>query len=482
MKRINQNYFSRIIGIATCTLMCVFASFSQEEEFTPAPVIVKDKALKSQISKHYVVCTDNIDRNFSGLEETHLRGKMLKRKESIYDLISEGKLIYTGELYEYVQGVANKVFAEDRKVYLIRSESPDAYNIGDDNLFVHIGLLERLSNEDELAYVLGHLIAHNELDHFEERMVGAMNLHEDAVMEELIEKIKMKEYCPVSDMSRLMVPWVLTRDLTSKKQETDADAFACLKMKDAGYDPSKVGGVFEILDHNESNITGTSFDINRILGLEQMRSNFSKELNFAAASASVVVKVGGSEIDKLRLHAFSVDRKKAFVKTFGENAENLADETYLTYQGFARKEVIVHAIKEGEIEVALFYLFQVHQQDSTDLFSRKLIPFCFAYLGLEKKRDQSEKPVGFESLESNENYNRTISFLESLEVEQCIEITEYWNTRVERDLEKYLKNANEAVLSLIKEDIQTFDLQLMRENDPRYSYLPEVLKKLAKNK
>jgi hypothetical protein len=481
MMRNNQNYFKKSIGIATCLLICAFVSFSQEETFFPAPILTKDKELKSYISKHYVACTENIDRAYDGFEESHLREKFSKRKESLYDLISEGKLIYKGELYEYVQGVANKIFPESRKVYLIRNEAPEAYNIGDDNLFVHLGLLQRLSNEDELAFVLGHLIAHNELDHFEERMLAYKNVYESDELRVLGERVELKEYCQVAAITRLMVPWVLTKDAITESQETAADIFAIDKLKNADYDPTMVGRVFDILDYNEANLVSETFDINRILGLKSMRSNFSTSLNFTA-SPSATVQISGAEMEKMRVHAYGTDRKNAFLKEHGESSEPLADESYLVYQVFARKEVIINAIETDQIEVAIYNLLLLHDEDSTDLFTRKLIPFCFAYLGLQKTREQITLPEGAESLKSNENYNRTIYFLESLTPDQCVEITEYWNSRVDRKLEKYLKNADEAILSLIKDDKQTFDLQLMRENDPRYEYLTDVLDRLGKYK
>jgi hypothetical protein len=218
------------------------------------------------------------------------------------------------------------------------------------------------------------------------------------------------------------------------------------------------------------------------LGLKSCKSDFADALDFELeASLGTFAKKKDSLEDMLRTHPFSEDRKAAFIKEFTIDTADYVDETYLKFKGFAQKEVIVNAIMDRSIDRALFYLLQAYEKDSTDLFNRKLIPFCFAYLGYEKIKRRAGNLVNTQSPYSDENYNRVIHFLRKLSPEQCFEITRLWNSRVEPDLEKYLSNSNEAILALAERDDETFQLRKERETDPCYYYLQTILEDLSNN-
>jgi len=76
-------------------------------------------------------------------------------------MLKNGLLITEGDLYDYVQRITDKItkasgVATKRKLYIVRKNSPNAFNMGDNSIFIHLGLIYRMNNEAELAYVIGH--------------------------------------------------------------------------------------------------------------------------------------------------------------------------------------------------------------------------------------------------------------------------------------------------------------------------------------
>ena len=102
-------------------------------------------------------------------------------KKATHQLFSQGllpPLVKDPKLVKYVTTVANRVAAHsDLKVplhvYLLDSKTINAFSIGGGYLFVYRGLLGAVQDEDELAGVLGHEIAHIVCCHSERKMKQA---------------------------------------------------------------------------------------------------------------------------------------------------------------------------------------------------------------------------------------------------------------------------------------------------------------------
>jgi Zn-dependent protease with chaperone function len=102
-------------------------------------------------------------------------------KEATKQLFSQHvlpPLVKDPKLVRYVTRVANRVAAHSDlhvplHVYLLDSKTINAFSIGGGYLFVYRGLLGAVKNEDELAGVMGHEIAHIVCRHSERKMKGA---------------------------------------------------------------------------------------------------------------------------------------------------------------------------------------------------------------------------------------------------------------------------------------------------------------------
>ena len=81
-------------------------------------------------------------------------------------LYQSGMVLFNDEVSNYLNGIKD-ILIKDKpelkdkiRVYTIKYESVNAFTTPDGGIFVNIGLLARLQNEDELAFVLAHEIAH----------------------------------------------------------------------------------------------------------------------------------------------------------------------------------------------------------------------------------------------------------------------------------------------------------------------------------
>ncbi len=121
----------------------------------------------------------------------------------------------------------------DHDMYVIEDETFGAFTIPGGNIYITTGALDVLSTDDELAFVLGHELGHNEN-------------HHTAEIARLIRYVEQLEGGDVLDQLRSF----FTRhraQYCNPSDELDADIAAIYLMYAAGYDPERAVSVMQLL-------------------------------------------------------------------------------------------------------------------------------------------------------------------------------------------------------------------------------------------
>jgi predicted Zn-dependent protease len=170
------------------------------------------------------------------------------------------------------------------KVVVLQSEEVNAMSAPGGFVLISTGLLRRLSNEDEVAAILAHEVAHIEKRH------GLSSISPGKLNEALkaLGVVAGSLYCGQVVQQALavlnatvneLVDTLVTRGF-SREQEYEGDQRAVSILQRAGYDPHALIGALESLEHPDHNFTGGWFSthpspedrIARILGLIQASS------------------------------------------------------------------------------------------------------------------------------------------------------------------------------------------------------------------
>jgi len=119
-------------------------------------------------------------------------------------------------------------------------ETVNAFALPGGQVFITVGLLKRLQNEDQLAGVLGHEIGHVVARHSAERMAK----------EELTQGLTSAAVVAAGDYNSAQMAQVIGNLINMKygrDQELQSDILGVRFMIDSGYDPEQMIGVMEIL-------------------------------------------------------------------------------------------------------------------------------------------------------------------------------------------------------------------------------------------
>lgn len=397
--------------------------------FNLSPIVSEDKILLKENDLRTENAIKSVDSQ-NKKEKALVNESIEDRKLSFERMLEQGMLIYSGDLYTYVKNLSDQVVSNcgiQRKieVYLVREESPNAFATGDDRIFIHLGLLTRITSEEQLRFVIAHELGHNELNHFEQKVKDYAQLQLNDSIQSRIKEIRQLEYAHVSELNKLMTPWILANKEKSREMEYAADNFAFEQLSVSGINLANSVRVFDIMEKFESEIDTLHFDLVGLLNIEELKLDYRKVLNPKNSSSLGSFEVEKDTLDDLlRTHPYSLERKKQFIERLGiDSVANLTTQ-YSDNVKMALMELVNSNLYHREFDRAVFNLLLLRKHNPSDPFVRKYLPFCFAYLAHAKEKFQAGKLISNQSPKNNDNYNDLIFFLRHLTTEQCIEIAQ----------------------------------------------------------
>lgn len=173
----------------------------------------------------------------------------LQTNYAVDQILYSGTILINDSMGMYVNRVADSLLANDPETraklnfYILRSTVVNAFATDRGSVFVTVGLLTRLHNEAELAFVLAH-----EIIHFKRRHV----------LTGYIEGVQMAQgqgkYSATTAENRF-----LKRHSYARAQETQADEEGFDMLVASNYDPHAAIGAFQILTMADFPFTDEDF-------------------------------------------------------------------------------------------------------------------------------------------------------------------------------------------------------------------------------
>lgn len=188
------------------------------------------------------------------MEANGARGREKKVKRQFYletsfvidDLLQSGLVLFSDSINEYFHAIMRPVIKGDQakflsevKFFILRSPIVNAFAAPNGMVFVNIGLLARVENEAQLAYILAHELTHISHKHALNLLLNAKGITARSGSDELVSRSGFE--------SSIVEQRRYNRDL-----EIQADEKAALQILDSKYDVSTLDQVFDILKYSES--------------------------------------------------------------------------------------------------------------------------------------------------------------------------------------------------------------------------------------
>jgi predicted Zn-dependent protease len=175
---------------------------------------------------------------------------VLQSTFAIDELLLSGDVLFNDTIGKYVNKVADELLKDDLELrkklnfYIVKSSYVNAFTTERGAIFISLGLISKLNNEAELAFILSHEIIHYQENH---------------ILNGYLETSKIKKekgkYKGQSIKEKL-----LSRSNYSKELELEADNKGFYLFTQSKYDPTAAISAMEVLKYSSYPIEDKVFD------------------------------------------------------------------------------------------------------------------------------------------------------------------------------------------------------------------------------
>ncbi len=208
-------------------------------------------ALLAKLEKRYTADVEKLPKpNRKDLGEIYA-----ERYLFLTDGIEDGLFLFNTEFNAYYQAILDEIFrtnpaipAKDIRLLISRDPSPNALCLGEGTLLLNIGLVRRLENESQIAFVLCHELAHYTLNHVNNAIQRYVeNLNSKKTQQE-IRAIARSAYGRNEKAMQLLQGMVFTDRRHSRLHESEADSMALIYLRNTAYDEREALRCLALLD------------------------------------------------------------------------------------------------------------------------------------------------------------------------------------------------------------------------------------------
>jgi predicted Zn-dependent protease len=293
-------------------------------------------------------------------ESTFLLTEKIRQKYFIQDDSLED---YVRDVMENI--VLNNLLKKQRRIILL-SKSPyvNALCYANGIYIVTIGLLGRIQSEDQLAFVLAHEMAHDELEHIRGKItiMAKANFKKrsaEQVRKIMDETVKLED---IEDFKKLL--YGISK--YNRANELQADSLALNMLDRAGYDKRQSISVLTVLDSSMS----LKYNIGAELFLPLHCDEYPFQISWLNDRLSLYSRTDRAlpfmySSDSLRTHPEIEFRKNRLQNmldqyTYGANYHRWEHEASITT--LAEFETIESAYDSKQYDICLFYCLQLLSQ------------------------------------------------------------------------------------------------------------------------
>lgn len=412
-----RNHLSQIILFL---LFCPIA-FSQQAETVESLV-------------EYVTISSSdlpVHPEFTRKQEDLYKEHHLEKVKSEIALLKEDALIINGPVYAYVNQIFRKIIennpsiSQTSKLVLYRTNSFNAFTMGDDVVFFHVGILADLKSESEIALVLAHELAHNFLGHVEQAITATVLLETDEELNEELKAAVHQDYGQVTALNKVMIPRILESKATSQKHEFEADSLGAVYCKNAGFSLEKGIAMFRAMDYHGS-ANSEPLDLHELP--EEFQALFAKKTANYSRIGSLGTFENNDELEPyLRSHPYDKDRYYKLASQYGitdslETISRQPDSVFNTIHPEILDLAIEISFEERSFTETIFLEIRNYAKYGDQPEYRTELSSLFSVLAFLKERRRAGSLLLLQNPKRPEDFDRFCCFAQSISPAECTAI------------------------------------------------------------
>lgn len=416
--------------------------------YTPVDTLLA-KSEVQKLTRYFDSKTKMLEEEFKSYPNPNK--KMIKefvrdRKDMIEGLTKNNYLLHDQELEDYINGLLrqitqqNGIAFQELKVFISRDTDPNAYSMGDGNFVFSISLLSSLEREEELLFILGHELAHHQLEHLQKRFRESMEMMDSEEYAKFKKEIKKSKYNKFTKSLERYREYQYGNRSMSRKRELEADSMSMTFLQSLNKHPYFAVTALEKADTLSppefSNIDLDLFKKHFSTAEMPFDESWTSGYDFSKYNYQTgKVDIFGTHKDSLRTHPEMEERILHLVKMLpqqmGEEAEDTSEFIRLK-EKIQLETVYAHYCLE-EYGRGIYLILQLQNKgdlnETERLFYDYMLSLFYGKLAEARKSFTFKKYVDeIDVVNFTETYKLFLTVLDNLRSSELQELSNHYNS------------------------------------------------------
>ena len=313
----------------------------------------------------------------------HYRRVVAEAADDVYNSIRYAALL-DPVLEPYVQGVfarilmANPQLPATTRLVLTRNPEPNAHAAGNSTVLLNLGLLPRLENESQLAYILCHELAHLACRHLETGLQERLLALHSKQMKQEFRRIINSEYNISSKLKDLALGFSLNTNYHHRRFEKQADSLGYVLLARTSYEAPQAYRTLQLLDGIDRPENPTPLPLRTYFSCADFPRPFEVLLTKANSIFTVAVPKSTLEAtDTLKSHPDCGKRMRYLQVLAGgrvaEGPQPASPPEFERVRRLSRQELVQSWFDYECYDHALFEALQLLGQDPGNTYLRSIV-------------------------------------------------------------------------------------------------------------
>lgn len=220
----------------TCLLFNLLVSYSQKNIVKYAP------SNKDSLFNYITTISEKKIIQLGGKNKKDIKTIINDRKTAFINSINDSSYIFDTEISNYVNNIVSEITkhnsnidAKDFYFLINKSPIPNAACYGNGIFTINLGLFNLVENDDELAFIISHEIAHFQLHHNDKSLLNYIEKYKSKETKSKINKINNLEYGKMKAYSEFTKEMNYNFLKRNRKTETQADSLGLVIFNSTRY-------------------------------------------------------------------------------------------------------------------------------------------------------------------------------------------------------------------------------------------------------
>ena len=189
------------------------------------------------------------------------------RFKEVASLLQSNRSVTDPVANTYLQSILKKILdanpelkSKETRLLFSRDWWPNAFSMGEGTLVVNAGLMVFLDNEAELVFVICHELAHFYLDHSNRAIKKNVETYNSVAFQNELKRLSKQEYGAGQQLDEMVKKLEFGNRRHSRENETEADRYAFMFMKNTGFDCNGIRTCLQLLDKVDDSLLYKSVD------------------------------------------------------------------------------------------------------------------------------------------------------------------------------------------------------------------------------